>query len=360
MNSIRSLGDIQSLIQRGEQDWSQYGEVSATYHDGLVLFNYTQAAQFKPPSGWNWFEANSRGLIFNTQNGECIARPFSKFWNYGQIFPMPGARLIEITEKMDGSLGILYFHNDQWKMATRGSFTGAQAQWASAWFQQHHPNFAFDSRVTLLFEIIYPENRIVVNYGDYEGVVLLGGRNIQLGHELYAAELDVIANAYGFMRPRTYTFDSIDDILNAAQSLSANEEGWVLRYSDNMRLKVKGDAYVMAHRILTGCSFNRILDAVAQDKYEQLIDGVPDEFLDQIRAWKREIDETVTRITNECVDAISIAPSGTQRDFALWVQANYPKDVHGYLFALKSGKSIEPIIYRNAFKERTEGNDEAS
>ncbi len=286
MNAIRSLSDIQALIQRGEKEWGQYGAVNATYHDDLVLFNYTQEAQYQPVAAWNWFEANSRGLIHHAITGECVARPFSKFWNYGQIFPMPGTRLIEVTEKMDGSLGILYFHKDQWKIATRGSFTGEQAQWATAWFQKNHAHFAFDEGMTLLFEIIYPENRIVVNYGSYAGLVLLGARNRRFGHELYAAELDVIAEAFGFMRPKSYTFDSIDAILNAAAALSANEEGWVLRYSDNTRFKIKGDAYQMAHRILTGCNFRHVLEAVEKGKYDLLIAGVPDEFLGQIAHGK--------------------------------------------------------------------------
>jgi RNA ligase len=352
MHHIRSLSDIQALIQRGERDWSQYGEVNAVYDGDLVLFNYTQAAQFKPVAAWNWFETNARGLIFNSVTGECIARPFSKFWNYGQLFPMPGVRLIEVTEKMDGSLGILYHHNGQWRIATRGSFTGEQARWATDWFQSNYRFFAFDKNVTLLFEIIYPENRIVVDYGKFNGLVLIGARNIQYGHEMYAPELDHIAANMEIARPKSYTFESIDDILNAATALSANQEGWVLRYSDNTRLKVKGDAYKIAHKILTGCNFNHVLESVEQGKYEQLIDGVPDEFLDQIFAWKTEIDETHARITSECLDAFARAPSGTQKDFALWVQANYTKDYQSYLFALKAGKPIDTLIYRNAFRDR--------
>lgn len=351
MTDIRGIEDIQQLVRAGERDWRQYGEVNAVYHEGLVLFNYTQACQYM--GRWNWFELNSRGLILDATTGEIVARPFRKFFNYGEHMPMPGTHMVEITEKLDGSLGILYFHRDAWRIATRGSFTSEQAQWATDWLYRHLTRpLILPEGFTLLFEIIYPANRIVVNYGDFEGLALIGARHRQFGHEMYAAELDVLAGELGVMRPKTFTFSRVEDILDAAAQLSANEEGWVIRYSDNERYKVKGDAYKLAHRILTGLSFGRVLDAVEQGKYDAMIEGVPDEFLAQVKAWKREIDDGVATLTAQLTDALAQAPSGTQKDFALWVQATQPKAWHGYLFSLRQGKDITPAIYKHHFERR--------
>src|SRR5579871_6918930 len=119
-NFIHSIEDIKTHIQNGETDWKQYGEVMAVRQHDLILFNYSQMAQFS--SRWNWFELNSRGLIFNATTGEVVARPFRKFFNYGERLPLPGTSMVEVTEKVDGSLGILYREDGDYKIATRGSF----------------------------------------------------------------------------------------------------------------------------------------------------------------------------------------------------------------------------------------------
>jgi RNA ligase len=347
---IQTLKDIQDLIRAGETNWQQYGEVNAIYHNDLVLFNYTQSAQFM--RRWNWFELNSRGLIFNAKTGEIVARPFRKFFNYGEKMPMPSAALIEVTEKLDGSLGILYREDGTYRIATRGAFVSEQAQWATHYLHAHHDLTGLADELTLLFEIIYPDNRVVVNYGDFEGLILIGARNRFYGQELYAAELDLIAQQYDFLRPKTYDFTDPHDILDAAEQITASEEGWVLRYSDNERYKIKGTAYKLAHRILTGCSFRRVLEAVAQDKFDEMIAGVPDEFLGQVKLWQQEIETVVVQISTQVSEALSAAPPGEQKDFALWVQANYPRTFQAYLYAAKADKPLEPLIYKHAFENR--------
>src|SRR5688500_16977767 len=100
MIDIQSIEDIQGLILAGESNCHQHGDVNAVYHEGMVLFNYTQACQFA--NRWNWFERHSRGLILDTATGEVLARPFNKFFNYGERKPAPDVAIVEITEKMDG------------------------------------------------------------------------------------------------------------------------------------------------------------------------------------------------------------------------------------------------------------------
>lgn len=85
--TIRSIEDVSALVRQGETNWKQYGDVDRRYHNGMVMFSYNHQCQWKPPSEWNWFELNSRGLILNVITGEVIAWPFEKFFNYGQVMP---------------------------------------------------------------------------------------------------------------------------------------------------------------------------------------------------------------------------------------------------------------------------------
>jgi RNA ligase len=73
----------------------------------LWIYNYTEKTQYEK----HWIPETlvCRGLILD-QAGRVIARPFSKFFNYGdpQVPSIPDEPFI-VMEKMDGSLGILYY-----------------------------------------------------------------------------------------------------------------------------------------------------------------------------------------------------------------------------------------------------------
>lgn len=355
MNEITSLADLQWLVRTGETNWKQYGEVNATYYDGMVLFNYSAVAQFA--NRWNYFERISRGLILDALTGEVIARPFDKFFNWDANHTNE-TQIVDITEKLDGSLGILYRHKGQYRIATRGSFASEQAQWATRFLNDNYGLAGLDDDLTLLFEIIYPENRVVVDYEGWEALALIGARSRSAGYEMAYKELVALAGRFDFPVVTRYHFDSVENIIDACRALSANNEGWVVRFADGERLKFKGDAYRLAHRIMTGVTFNRVLDAVRDGLFEQMIEGVPDEFLAQIKAWKYEIDREVSLMTMTVNAALTKAPQGTQKEFALWVQHIFSQDktMQSYLFAAKAGKDITPLIYRKAFENRPNAN----
>ena len=93
----------------------------------LFIYNYTQRCQFDRV--WNNETLACRGLILNDKN-EIVARPFPKFFNLQEVIDQGGQIPAEdfiVTEKMDGSLGILYWVEDKPYLATRGSFVSDQA-----------------------------------------------------------------------------------------------------------------------------------------------------------------------------------------------------------------------------------------
>jgi RNA ligase len=336
------LERFQALVKEGWLSCEQHENAD------LQIWNYTQKCQFA--GYWTPETRMARGLITDSR-GNIKARPFQKFMNYGQEFPWPGARLIEATEKMDGSLGVLYWVGNEPCISTRGAFKSDQAQWATNWFQFRVDPSDLDSTFTLLFEIIYPDNRIVVDYGDLKTLVLIGAVEIETGRDLLYPELKVIADRLGFSQPHVYQLGDVNDYLNAAKALSANEEGWVLRYCDGSRFKIKGEAYKIAHKLMTGISFNRVLEAVANGTLDGWIEGVPDEFLKTIREYEAQIKQVVADTSERVQGAFAQAPRGNRKEFALWVRARFPED-QGYLFALLDGKDILPLIYRHAFTNR--------
>jgi hypothetical protein len=128
----------------------------------LLLFNYTARATYE--NTWNAVEVVSRGLIVHWPSAQLAALPFPKFFNVGQrpetAIDMLGAHPspVEVTSKLDGSLGILYRPPDGFAIATRGSFTSTQALWATQHLRAHCDLSALPDDVILLFEIVYPNN----------------------------------------------------------------------------------------------------------------------------------------------------------------------------------------------------------
>ncbi len=48
---------------------------------------------------------------------------------------------MEITEKMDGSLGIVFVWQGQIRVSTRSKIDSIQARWASSWIQKYVPAY---------------------------------------------------------------------------------------------------------------------------------------------------------------------------------------------------------------------------
>src|SRR5690606_34703132 len=86
-----------------------------------------------------------------------------------------------------GSLGILFTppgKATRAEITTRRRFYSPQGVVATEMLHEKYSHFNAPNRYTLLFEIVYPENRIIVDYGDTEDLVLLGGVDNRSGKPL--------------------------------------------------------------------------------------------------------------------------------------------------------------------------------
>ena len=144
----------------------------------LTIWNYTEKVQYE--NLWDEITVQTRGLVTDDK-GNIVARPFKKFFNLEEK-KHTATPDFEVFDKMDGSLGILFYYNNQWVMATRGSFTSDQAIKGFEMLQKYDYK-SLNKKFTYLFEIIFENNRIVVQY-PFEDVVLLGMIETQTGYEV--------------------------------------------------------------------------------------------------------------------------------------------------------------------------------
>jgi RNA ligase len=194
--------------------------------------------------------------LVTDNEGNVVARPFKKFFNIEEGKHTPTEEF-EVFEKMDGSLGIVFKYNNEVIYATRGSFASDQAKWMVNYGNQNNFKDILVEGFTYLFEIIYDDNRIVVKY-DYEDLVLLGMINTETGYEvdLYGDGVDVrlknLINNLGFKVVKKY--DGINDYSVLKEMIKDDEEGFVVRFSNGDRMKVKGEEYLRLHKMMTNVS----------------------------------------------------------------------------------------------------------
>lgn len=241
----------------------------------LVLYCYTQQATFS--GEWDSFVEAARGIVLDTRTKMVVATPFPKFFNYGERgrFDLP-SEPFEVFEKLDGSLAIVFHDGETWRVATKGSFISEQAKWATAWLNER--GFAgLRSGVTYLFEIIYPENQIVVRY-DFSGLVMLGAYSAT-GEEIETEDLWVIARMLGTRVATSYHYESIEEIMDAVAKFGSDREGFVVRFESGYRVKVKGAEYLRVHRLASRITPLGIWDAMQSgDDLDGIRKEIPEEF----------------------------------------------------------------------------------
>jgi RNA ligase len=242
----------------------------------LTIWNYSPKVQYE--GLWDDITMQCRGLVTNSK-GEVVAKPFKKFFNIEEEKHTPTEEF-EVFEKMDGSLGIVFKYNGEVIYATRGSFTSDQSKWMTKYGNEYNFKDILVEGFTYLFEIIYPENRIVVDYNGEEKLVLLGIINTETGEEVPHNDL-----FEGFDVVKKY--NGIKDYTTLKFLIDNNAEGFVVRFSNGDRMKIKGDEYVRLHRILTNISNRDIWEYLKDGKpLDEILDKVPDEFHDWVKQTK--------------------------------------------------------------------------
>jgi RNA ligase len=341
---IESIDDILAHIREGVEDWGRFGHVTVRRHGDLLIFSYNTMATYA--ERWNFFERVSRGLIINFKTGEIVARPFDKFFNWGEGGRFTSAPIVSITEKMDGSLGILYRHEGQYKISTRGKIDSEQSLWASNFLNQHYSLDGLADELTLMFEIIYPENRIILNYGERQDLVLLAGRNRFTGDYLPLSTVRDLAERYGFSLPIVYEFGEIDTMLADLDAKEKDFEGYVAEFADGQRFKFKGRRYLELAKMISSLSYTTVRKAMENNRLETMLGLIPDEFLAETKAWIAEIQGIVASEKARLEGIFAQAPKENRKDFALWVMANHKKDSK-YLFSLMDGGELIPLIFHH-------------
>ena len=302
----------------------------------LLIYNYTHRCQFE--HAWDDVTLMCRGLIVHP-DGTVHAQPFKKFFNLDEkpeVIPTDSHPLV--FEKLDGSLGITYWHNGIPYVATRGSFTSVQAVEGTRMLHERIVGgLQLDQGLTYLFEIIYPENRIVVNYGDERRLVLLGVTNPETGDEVNIWEC--MDDYLHFDRPRAHLYEAIE-------AAADNAEGYVFWWPQHgVRAKVKFDEYKRLHRLITGVNKRRIWEMLRNEQsLDELLERVPDEFYAWVRKMVSDLESDYQAIELQAKEAYEQAKELEDRKAQALAIKNHP--YRGIIFTMLDERPYADGIWR--------------
>lgn len=299
----------------------------------LWILNYTPKAQYD--GLWSETTMSCRGLVVDAEN-RVRARCFRKFFNLEEVRNEVDSRSgmgFRTFEKVDGSLGILYWADDQPHIATRGSFASEQAVRGTSILRSKYVGAKLDPEFTYLFEIVYPENRICVDYGDREDLVLLAAFHTESGEEVMPPEGPF---------PVARGFDLGRDFGGIKALNLKNREGFVVRFDDGYRFKIKFEDYVTLHAAIFSVSTRSVWNALSSG-LSPIVDGLPDEVHGWVRDVESELRKEYSAVESRASEIFEEIRHLARREFAA-LALEYR--CSGVLFKMLDGRPYGDLIWK--------------
>lgn len=334
----------------------QYGIKYNIWENKLVVLNYDQIESSKHK--FHPIVRECRSLVLELGSWDVVSRSFNRFYNQREE---PDCKYqvenLVAYEKVDGSLISFFNYKGEWLYRTKsmimpdsvindnvGGVTWKDAIESAVNIELFE---LFPSFLTFIFELVCKENRVVVKYEHetpklyYLACRASTGEYDNRGEEV----VEQFCKNFNFIKPKKYTFDTLDHCLQSAKELRNLEEGYVM-YKDGVPvMKVKNPAYVAAHHLRGNgpLTEKRVLDIIVMNEQDEYLSIFPEDYKDfepyinALSDLQAALVEFKNKINSGGFDGWS------QKEFALEV-----KDLpySSIAFKMKQGKT---------FKEAWEG-----
>ena len=320
---------------------------SAPY--SLLIKEKDNYALFK----YNHFESDmsldivreARGVIIDLTNMTVACRAFDKFFNATEPYAAKLSDNIIAEEKIDGA--IIKVWTDRYgkvRVSTNGNIDAEDAPvviqtdtiktYKDLFNEATKEISGFEQfkDYTLIFEMVSPLNRIVVQYPKTE-LYFLGMRdNSSMKEYLPYIENDFFKQ---FKKPKIYDIKTVKQAIEVAKTLGKEHEGFVLIDENFNRVKVKGTLYLSMHLIRNNSMSNKVfLETILEEKDDDLISYFP-EYKPFIKNLKDKMIDLENKIEQEIKDADF---SQERKEFALSIKDFKYKNV---LFKIYSDPNFD-------------------
>jgi len=316
----------------------------------LVSLNYGATSDLSNPMC-----QECRSLILEEGTWDVVARAFPKFFNYDEPLALPVREVfnwdnVVCTEKLDGSLILLYYYDSKWRWATRGTVNaeGNVGNECDMVFSElvdvtlrvmdidfKELTSELNPACTYAFELTTPMNQIVVPYSDYK-LTWIGCWDTTNGEEIDIRELP----SSRIPKVEVFPFTTLEEIRQACDQLSPDDgEGYVIQDDNFNRLKIKSAQYVRIAHFKTLCNTTRqCLEVLLSGDYDDLYTVLP-------ASNRQRLQQTEVRLFAIAFAAFltydKIKDIQDQKDFA---KEATKYDYSNWLFQMRQGKTVGNIV----------------
>lgn len=342
------------------------------YKDYEKLFYLNVDLQYK--DFWHLYDGifrECRGLVLDIKNEKIVCLPYEKFFNIDEqaetkeevlVNKIKNAHCIEFANKLDGSLIISRYYNDNFFICSSGSMEKEESyplQYANNTImnKSNYQKLLNDFKDwTILFECITANNQLVVIYSkeDY-GLHLIGMRNVITGELKPYSEIVTIAKNYNIPTTSKYNL-SFEEILESRDKYKHTEKEGYVMYLDGQLVKIKCNEYILLHKrgkdsiskndILKAFYFNTIDDLLSGSSLEMSILiketlGTIKEYCSLMESKTCKLFETMPKERKEFFLSLKNQPKMFQK----FLSAKYLNRSYSYLVELEAGESTSFIRY---------------
>lgn len=338
-----------------------------TSYDGRLLLNYSQFASSK----FHPIVKECRSLCLNKEDYNIISRGFLRFFNLGE--DVEGQRSFDwknswCQQKLDGSYISLFYHNNEWKINTRGSFAyGIIKEYGGTWTNLFEETLGYklnkikdlDTSYTYVFELCSRWNQTVVYYPKPE-LYLLSIFSNKANYEYPIKSLAQVASYLRVKTPELFPFNDVESVKNYIDSvgLKGSEfEGFVFRDINNNRIKLKLNSYLQLHRLSGNsniCLLKNLIPYIVNsspdlDEARLYLRNVQDRYI-EIKPKVDKIKEDAHRLWNEVKGTID------KKEFALRVKNTDYASLMFEIYKIKDfekvWKTMSDFIYKKFFSNK--------
>lgn len=339
------------------EEYVEKGLLRKAEDDDLVQYNYSEKVN-NAPMGTLWDDITmfNRGNIYEKKTGKLIARAMPKFLNLGQLSEDKQKELIlkpkfNLTEKMDGCLGILYMYKGEIRCNSRGGFDN----YVTDKIKELLPKYIMVKRIlehnTINVEVISPETKIICDYGDTQDLYLITAysNNPDIG-ELNYKELSLMGQVMRMPVVKEYHM-TWEALLRWQKEADATQEGFVVRFPNNERIKIKSEDYLNIAKLKCGFSKKRIWECMRDDAYnntntlDDYMINIPDELSIQAKTYLKELKDDLHVLELQANEIYKATIDIPQKELASKLKEINPQ-LSGAVFNIRNNKPIIKSIIK--------------
>jgi RNA ligase len=298
-----------------------------------------------------------RGLIFNTETGDLISRPYHKFFNVGEReeTAINKVNLYEphvVLEKLDGSMIRPIPTKEGFRLATKAGITDVAMN--AEVFIADKPEYAKFIRssiacgMTPIFEWVSRKNRIVVDYPE-DNLILTAVRDNLSGTYLHHSVIVETGKNYNIPVVKAIAGDEIDlqKIVDHIRKWD-DGEGIVLRFNSGHMVKVKADEYVLRHKSKEQINQEKnVLQTILSDSVDDLLPLLTPEDASRLKDFQNvfwaSVDDLAYEMAQIYLGGNAVYPD--KKDFAVEFVQKKILPIHApIMYAMKGGKGSRDTI----------------